>query len=231
VPEDPLYLQKSKFCIRGPDVKIDPKLKSRIRFNQLDDVARDRLRRFYHLTSASAALQILQSGAIWGDGPDLCPNFTPNRDSKLKPSAAPEIWLSFQFSGAAHLVPEEEDLSNYKPNALYLHLYEWPDMYGLQGLRVALVRVSAPTSSGLECTGFRASEAFLKKCKTDVRSMLILARLKRLSAISRSVRVPASAAERVAIQAEFSALQFGVTEIWRARFSAWLKRLQNSRSR
>jgi hypothetical protein len=104
-------------------------------------------------------------------------------------------------------------------------------MFGLQGLRVALVRVSAPTSSGLECTGFRASEAYLKKCKTDMQSMLILARLKRLSAISRSVRVPANADERAAIEAEFSAPQFGVTEIWRARFSAWRKRLQNGRSR
>jgi hypothetical protein len=212
-------------------VKIDPKLKNRIRFNQLEDVARDRLRRFYHLTSASAALQILQSGAIWSDSPDLCPNFTPNRDSKMKTAAAPEIWLNFQFSGVAHLVPEEEDVSNYKPNALYLHLYEWPDMFGLQGLRVAMVRVSAPTSSGLECTGFRASEAYLKQCKTDMQSMLILARLKRLSAISRSIRVPANADERAAIQAEFSAPQFGVTEIWRARFSAWRKRLQNGRSR
>jgi len=206
-------------------VKINPKLKNRIRFNQLDDVARDRLRRFYHLTSASAALQIVQTGAIWSDGPDLCPNFTPNRDSKMKPATEPEVWLNFQFSGAAHLVPEGELASNYKPNALYLHLYEWPDMFGLQGLRVALVRVSAPTASGLECTGFRASEAFLKKCKTDKHSMLILARLKRLTAISRSVRVPASADERAAIQAQSSALQFGALEIWRARMDLWRKRL------
>jgi hypothetical protein len=145
-------------------VKIDPKLKNRIRFNQLDDVARDRLRRFYHLTSAVAALQILQSGAIWSNSPDLCPNFTPNRDSKIKPAAEPEIWLNFQFSGASHLVPEEAAVSSYQPNSLYLHLYEWPDMFGLQGLRVARLRVAAPTSSGLECTGFRASEAFLTKC-------------------------------------------------------------------
>jgi hypothetical protein len=206
-------------------VKIDPKLKNRIRFNQLEDVARDRLRRFYHLTSASAALQIVQSGAIWSDSPDLCPNFTPNRDSKLKPAAPPEIWLNFQFSGAAHLVPETEVASNYKPNALYVHLYEWPDMFGLQGLRVAFVRVSAPTASGLECTGFRASEAFLKKCKTDIPSMLILARLRRLTAISRTVRVPATAEERAAIQAEFSALQFRASEIWQARFDVWRKRL------
>ena len=206
-------------------MKIDPKLKNRIRFNQLDDVARDRLRRFYHLTSAAAALQIVQSGAIWSDRADLCPNFTPNRDSKLVPAAAPEIWLNFQFSGAAHLVPEGELPSSYLPNALYLHLYEWPDMFGLQGLRVSLVRVSAPTASGLECTGFRASEAFLKKCKTDMQSMLILARLKRLTAISRTVRVPATAAERTAIQAQSSALQFGASEIWRARLDLWRKSL------
>jgi hypothetical protein len=206
-------------------VKIDPKLKNRIRFNQLDDVARDRLRRFNHLTSAAAALQIMQSGAIWGNGPDTSPNFTPNRDSKVRPSARPEVWLNFQFSGAAHLVPEEAEASSYQPNAMYLHLYEWPDQFGLQGLRVALVRVAAPTASGLECTGFRASEAFLKKCRTDVVSMMILARLKRLTAISRSVRVPATAAERDAIQAEFSELKFGALEIWRTRFELWRKRV------
>jgi hypothetical protein len=211
---------------QGNGLKIDPKLKSRIRFNQLDDVARDRLRRFYHLTSASAALQIMQSGAIWSNSPDLCPNFTPNRDSKIKSVTASEIWLSFQFSGVAHLVPEEAAASSYQPNAMYLHLYEWPDMYGLEGMRVALVRVAAPTASGLECTGFRASEAFLKKCKTDVPSMLILARLKRLTAISRSVRVPATQVERAAIQAEFSELQFGALEIWQTRFQLWRKRLQ-----
>jgi hypothetical protein len=210
----------------GEALKIDPKLKSRIRFNQLDDVARDRLRRFYHLTSASAALQIIQSGAIWSNSPDISPNFTPNRDSKIKSVTEQEIWLSFQFSGVAHLVPEEEVASSYQPNSLYLHLYEWPDMYGLEGMRVALVRVAAPTASGLECTGFRASEAFLKKCKTDVPSMLILARLKRLTAISRSVRVPATEAERAAIQTEFSALQYGPLEIWRTRFELWRKRMQ-----
>jgi len=184
------------------------------------------LRRFYHLTSAAAALQILQSGAIWSNSPDLSPNFTPNRESKIKPVAAPEIWLSFEFSGAAHLVPEETEASSYQPNAMYLHLYEWPDMYGLDGMRVALVRVAAPTASGLECTGFRASEVFLKKCKTDVPSMLILARLKRLTAISHSVRVPATEAERAAIQAEFSALKFGAMEIWQMRFKLWRKRLK-----
>jgi hypothetical protein len=209
-------------------VKIDPKLKNRIRFNQLEDVARDRLRRFYHLTSATAALQILQSGAIWGNGPDLCPNFTPNRDSKIKPAAAPEIWLSFQFSGSAHLVPEDADVSGYQPNSLYLHLYEWPDMFGLQGLSVARVRVAAPTSFGLECTGFRASEAFLKKCKTDVPSLLILGRIQRLTAISRAMQVPASEDEREAIRKVFSAQQFGMLEVWQTRIKMWRKRIYRS---
>jgi hypothetical protein len=206
-------------------VNIDPKLKNRIRFNQLEDVARDRLRRFYHLTSATAALQILQSGAIWGNGPDLCPNFIPNRDSKIKPAAKPEIWLSFQFSGAAHLVPEDMDVRLYQSNSLYLHLYEWPDMFGLQGMSVARVRVSAPTSFGLECTGFRASEAFLKKCKTDIPSMLILGRIKKLTAMSRTIQVPANEDERVAIQRVFTVLRFGSLEIWQTRFEMWRKRL------
>ncbi len=207
-------------------MKVDPKLKNRIRFNQLDDVSRDRLRRFYHLTSASAALQILQSGAIWSNGADLCPHFTPNRDSKLKLAAAPEIWLSFRFSGAAHLVSEDETVSNYQPHSLYLHLCDWPDRFGLQGLRVAQVRVAAPTEVGLECTGFRASEAFLRKCRTDVSALMVLARIKRLTADSCAVRVPATEAERAAIKAQFSELQFGALEMWLARFELWRKRLQ-----
>jgi hypothetical protein len=56
--------------------------------------------------------------------------------------------------------------------------------------------------------------------------MLILARIKRLTAISRSVRVPATEAERAAIQAEFSAMQFGALEIWQTRFDLWRKRMQ-----
>lgn len=207
-------------------MKVEPKLKNRIRFNQLEDVARDRLRLFYHLTSASAALQILQSGAIWSNGPDLCPHFTPNRDSKLKLASAPEIWLSFRFSGAVHLVPEDATVSSYQPHSLYLHLCDWPDRFGLQGLRVAQVRVAAPTKVGLECTGFRASEAFLRKCRTDVPSLLILARIKRLTTASCVVRVPETEAERAAIKAQFSELQFGALEMWLARFELWRKRLQ-----
>jgi hypothetical protein len=219
-----LYSRKKQTVCQGVKVKTNAEPKNRIRFNQLEDVARDRLRRFYHLTSAPAALQILQSGAIWSNSPELCPHFTPNRDSKIKPAAAPEIWLSFQFSGAVHLVPEDASVASYQPNALYLHLSEWPDRFGLPGLRVAQVRVAAPTAIGLECTGFRASEAFLKKCRTDVRALLIQERLKRLAATSRAVQVPATEAQRNAIQAAFSELQFGALETWLARLKLWRKR-------
>jgi hypothetical protein len=93
---------------------------------------------------------------------------------------------------------------------------------------VARVRVAAPTSFGLECTGFRASEAFLKKCKTDVPSLLILGRIQRLTAISRAMRVPASEDEREAIRKVFSAQQFGMLEVWQTRIKMWRKRIYRS---
>jgi len=206
-------------------LKIDPKLKNRIRFNQLDTAAKDRLRHFNHLTSAEAALQIVQSGFIWSDDADLCPHFAPNRSSGLPVGKAPEIWLNFHFSGAAHLVPEEADAKDFAPNALYVHLYEWPDMFGLPGMRVANLRVSAPTSSGLECIGFKATEAFLARCKTDIAATLMLTRIKRLTAITRSVRVPATAAEKAAIQAQFPVPRFGAFEILQMRFHLWRRRM------
>jgi hypothetical protein len=207
-------------------MKIDPKLKNRLRFNQLEPDARDRLRRFYHLTSAEAALRIVQSGFIWGAEPDLCPNFTPNRDSKPAIPTSPDIWLRFQFSGAAHLVAEEAPASSFVPNAMYLQLYEWPDMFGLQGMRVARVRVAAATSSGLECIGFQANEAFIERCKNDIAATLVLTQLKRLTAISRSVQVPRDAAQRASLQAEFAAPRFSALEIYQMRFFLWRRRMQ-----
>jgi hypothetical protein len=207
-------------------MKIDPKLKNRLRFNQLESDARDRLRRFYHLTSAEAALQIVQSGFIWSAEPDLCPNFTPNRDSKLSIPTEPEIWLRFQFSGAAHLVPEDAPADSFIANAMYLQLYEWPDMFGLQGMRVARVRIAAGTSSGLECIGFQASDAFLERCKTDMAATMLLTQLKRLTAISRSMQVPRDEAQRASLQAEFPVPRFSALEIYQMRFFLWRRRLQ-----
>jgi hypothetical protein len=207
-------------------MKIDPKLKNRIRFNQLQSEARDRLRRFYHLTSASAALQIVQSGFIWSDTPELCPNFAPNRSSHVPCSGGPEIWLRFQYTGAVHLLPEDAPSASYKPNSLQLHLYEWPDMYDLQGMRLARIRLTAPCTSGLDCIGFHATEAFLQKCKTDIEATLTLTRLKRLTGIYRSVQVPADAAQRASIQAEYPPPHFSTLEIWQMRFFLWRRRRQ-----
>jgi hypothetical protein len=207
-------------------MKIDPRLKNRLRFNQLEADARDRLRRFYHLTSAEAALQILQSGFIWSNAPDICPNFTPNQTSQLTMDAAPEIWLRFQFTGAAHLVAEDAPASSYVPHALYLHLYEWPDMFGLQGMRVARLRVSAPSASGLACIGFQANPAFLARCKTDTTALLLLTHIKRFTALSRSIQVPADAAQRAALQAQYPVPRFGALEVYQMRFALWRRRLQ-----
>ena len=109
---------------------------------------------------------------------------------------------------------------------MYVHLYEWPDMFGLQGMRVANVRVSASTASGLECIGFKATEAFLEKCKTDIAATLLLTRIKRLTALSRSVQVPATEAERAATLAQFPVPQFGTLEILQMRFQLWRRRMQ-----
>jgi hypothetical protein len=209
-------------------VKIDPKLKNRLRFNQLESDARDRLRRFYHHTSAEAALRIVQSGFIWSDAPDLCPHFTPNKTSTPELGTEPDICLRFQFSGPAHLVPEEAPVSSYVPNALYLHLYEWPDMFGLQGMRVALLRVSAPCTSGLECVGFAPSPVFLEKCKTDIHATMILTAIKRMTAMSRSVQVPKDAAQRAAIAAKFPLPRFSAWEVLQMRWHLWRRRMRQS---
>lgn len=219
------YSWKKQNALGETALKIDPKLKNRIRFNQLDVEAKDRLRHFHHLTSAEAALQIVASGAIWSDDPDLCPHFAPNRHSSQPIPASPDIWLSFRFSGAAHLVPEAFDAGSYEPNGLYVHLYEWPDMFGLQGMRVASMRVSAPTASGLECTGFKATDAFLNRCKTDINATLMLTRIKRLVAITRSVRVPGTAAEKAALQTQFPVPRFGMMDRMQMRLHLWRRRM------
>jgi hypothetical protein len=220
------YSWKKQNAIGEPALKIDHKLKNRIRFNQLDVEAKDRLRHFHHLTSAEAALQIVLSGAIWSDEPDLCPHFTPNRHSSQPISTSPDIWLSFRFSGAAHLVPEEASAASFEPHGLYVHLYEWPDMFGLQGMRVANLRVSAPTASGLECIGFKATDAFLNRCKTDIDATLMLTRIKRMVAMNRSVRVPGTAEEKAALQAQFPVPRFGMLDRLQMRFHLWRRRLQ-----
>ncbi|NVO07000.1 MAG: hypothetical protein HXX19_14235 [Rhodoferax sp.] len=206
-------------------MKIDPKLKNRLRFNQLEPDARDRLRRFYHLTSAEAALRIVQSGFIWSDTPELCPHFTPNKTRKPEDGTEPEVCLRFQFSGPAHLVPEEALPAGYVPNALYVHLYEWPDMFGLQGMRVAQLRVSAPCTSGLECIGFTPSPAFLDQCKNDIQATLLLTALKRMTAMSRSVQVPQDAAQRAAIEARFPPPRFGTWDVLQMRWQLWRRRM------
>jgi hypothetical protein len=92
-------------------------------------------------------------------------------------------------------------------------------------MRVAQVRLAAPTASGLECVGFQASRAFLDKCKSDIVSTLVLTQLKRLTATSRSVQVPADAAQRAAIQADFPPPHFGDWDILKMRFFLWRRGL------
>jgi len=206
-------------------LKIDPKLKNRIRFNQLEDEAKTRLRRFYHLTSAEAALRILQSGFIWSDAADLCPNFWSNRTAKSTPNVSQDIWLAFNFVGPAHLVPEEFPANQYAANALYIHLFEWPDMFDLKGMRVDNLRVSAATSAGLECLGYQATPEFLERCKTDLEATMVLTRIKRLAAIARSVRVPATAQERKDIRASFPKATFTTMDRYKMRFHLLKRRL------
>ncbi len=206
-------------------MKIDPKLKNRIRFNQLEDDAKTRLRRFYHLTSAESALRILQSGFIWSDAQELAPHFSSNRSTKADFGPGQDIWLTFNFVGPAHLVAEDFPVSEHVANALYVHLYEWPDMYGLDGMRVANVRVSAGTSVGLECIGYQAMPDYVERCKTDLESTLVLTRIKRLAAIPRSVRVPASAAERKEIRAGFPKSTFTTLDRYKLQLHLFKRRM------
>jgi hypothetical protein len=207
-------------------LKIDPKLKNRIRFNQLEGEAKTRLRRFYHVTSAEAALRILQSGFIWSDAQDLCPNFSSNRSAKAEFGPVQEVWLTFNFDGPAHLVPEEFPASQYVPNALYIHLYEWPDMFDLEGMRVANLRVAAGTSAGLECIGYQATPEFLERCKTDLEATMLLTRIKRLAAIARSARVPASGVERKEIRAGFPKSTFTKLDRYKLQFHLFKRRIR-----
>jgi hypothetical protein len=206
-------------------VKIDPKLKNRLRFNQLDEDARQRLRRFYHLTSADAALRILQSGFIWSDAGDLSPNFATNRTVKPDFGGSQHVWLTFYFVGPVHLVAEEFPPSEYVPNALYIHLFEWPDMFKLDGMRVDRVRVSQGTSAGLECIGFNATPEFVERCKTDIESTMLLTRIKRLAALSRNVRVPATPTERASVRAEFPENRFSSQDVLKMKFFLWKRRM------
>ena len=206
-------------------MKIDPKLKSRIRFNQLDGDAKTRLRRFYHLTSADAALRILQSGFIWSDADDLCPNFGSNRSAKPGFTAPQEIWLTFNFVGPAHLVPEEFSADQYVPNALYIHLFEWPDMFDLEGMRVDKLRVARGTGSGLECIGYSTTPDFVERCKSDLEATMLLTRLKRFAASSRAVRVPGSADERDVVKRNYPEYKFSAMDVYKMRFQLFKRRL------
>lgn len=210
-------------------MKIDYRLKNRIRFNQLDDEAKLRLRRFHHFTTAQAALQILQSGAIWADGTDVCPHFSSNRKPKDDATHSQEVCLNLSFSGTAHLVAEDASSRDYQPNALYVHLYEWPDHYGLQGMRVAQVRVSAGTVSGLQCVGFTPSPEFLAHCKSDLPSAMVLTRIKRLLATPKQIHVPADAKEREATRAQNPPYHPGWMELWKMKLVLLRRRWQKKR--
>ena len=50
--------------------------------------------------------------------------------------------VTFNFMGPVHLVAQEFPASKYVPNALYVHLFEWPDMFNLDGMRVDRLRVA-----------------------------------------------------------------------------------------
>jgi hypothetical protein len=218
------------FCIDHKNVtdrpvKIDPKLKNRIRFNQLDGDAKERLRRFYHVTSADSALRILQSGFIWSDAPDLAPNFGSNRTTKPEFNGSQQIWLTFNFVGPVHLVAEEFSASEYTPNSLYVHLFEWPDMFGLEGMRVDRLRVSQGTSAGLECVGFNASPNYLERCKSDIEATLLLTRIKRMAALSRNIRVPSTPQEREAVKVAYPKIHFTGMDVQKMKFQLWKRRM------
>lgn len=210
-------------------MKIDPKLKQRIRFTQMDEDARKRLRRFYHYTSATAALQILQSGYIWSDTDDVCPFFASNREPVPAQARSREVCLAFQFSGTAHLVEAGTPSTDYASNALYIHLHRWPDMFGLEGLRLADLRVSRATATGLEFRALQVSPEYMQQCKDDLQAAMVLTRLKRLAGNAHTVRVPQNSEEREALRARYSAPEFSRMDIWKMKFQMWRRRTQKAR--
>lgn len=181
---------------------LDIGKKRRVRFTQLDDETRERLRTIYHLTSAQAALNIARTGYIWSNDPDGCANFSLNRDLKLHYTATPEVALTFKFTGEVQLREKAVDFAGYPPDTLNLHLISWPELYGMEGLRVAIARVAAGTTMHLECVDFKLTPDFIEKCKTDPDAELLLRRLRRQLALGRSVKVPGTAQERQAIEAQ-----------------------------
>ncbi len=181
---------------------LDLGKKRRVRFTQLDEEAQQRLRTIYHLTSAQAALNIARTGYLWSNDPDGCANFSLNRDLKLHYTTTPEVALTFKFSGDVNLLEREVDFAGYAPNTLNLHLKSWPTVYGLDGLRVAIARVSAGTTMHLECVDFKLTPEFIWKCRSDPDAELLLRRLRRQLALGRSVKVPATPQERQAIEAQ-----------------------------
>jgi hypothetical protein len=183
---------------------FEPRSRPKVRFTQLDEDTRQRLRTVYHLTSAQAALSIARTGYIWSNDPDGCPNFSLNRDLKLHYTATPEVALTFKFHGTVHLQDEEVDFSGYEVNSLNLHLIEWPTLYGMDGMRIAIARVAAGTVKDLECVDFKLTPAFIEKCKTDPDAELLLRRLRRQLALGRTIKVPGSTQERHAIEARTS---------------------------
>ncbi|MDE2416347.1 MAG: hypothetical protein KGN32_00940 [Burkholderiales bacterium] len=181
---------------------LDIGKKRRVRFTQLDEEAKQRLRTLYHLTSAQAALSIARTGYLWSNDPDGCANFSLNRDLKLHYTTTPEVALTFKFHGEVHLREREVDFAGYAPNTLNLHLKSWPTLYGLEGLRVAIARVAAGTTMHLECVDFKLTPEFIWKCRSDPNAELLLRRLRRQLALGRTVKVPGTPQERQAIEAQ-----------------------------
>lgn len=180
---------------------LEIKARPRVRFTQLDAETQTRLRTIYHLTSAQAALSIARTGYIWSNDPDGCPNFSLNRDLKLHYTANPEVALTFKFHGDVRLHDERVTYEGYDANTLNVHLFEWPMLYGMEGMRVAMARAAAGTSVDLECVDFKLTPDFIDKCKSDPAAELLVRRLRRQLALGRMIKVPKSLEERKEIEA------------------------------
>lgn len=175
---------------------LDLGKKRRVRFTQLNDDTQQRLRTIYHLTSAKAALSIARTGCIWSNDPDGCANFSLNRNLKSEYTTTPEVALTFKFRGEVHLCEKDVDFAGYPPNTLNLHLIAWPELYGMEGLKVAIARVSGGSEKPLDCVDFKLTPQFIEQCRTDPEAELLLRRLRRQLALGRTVKVPESLQER-----------------------------------
>jgi len=142
-------------------------MKKPFTFDGLSEPLQARLRRIYHTTTATNALRIAQSGHIWSKDPCGFANFSINRNPYFAKTHGREVSLSFSYSGEVAMVGADFPPDFYDPNLLYIHFMSWPNNGTKDGMQISAIRAPAGTSKGLVCTGYRLSDDFHWKSRTN----------------------------------------------------------------